>query len=146
MNFDGSKKQSKLNFIDLAGPKMGAAGQNKAAVTTTRDLNCLVKIVQKLAQGESPAFADTVLTRYMKESLSGNCATAFMCGLSKAAVNAGDSMNTLLLAFYAKKLRTSPTLGVTQSAAEMKQMIEKQKVEVAALKTALVKESTKEAP
>jgi hypothetical protein len=126
VNFDGSKKNSKISFVDLAGPRPGAAGANKAAVTTTRDLNCLVKIVQGLATGQNPAFNDSMLTRYLKESLSGNSKTTFLCTLNKPAKYAADSMNTLLLAFYAKKLLTKPQSGKVQSASEMKALIEKQ--------------------
>jgi hypothetical protein len=57
--------------------------------------------------------------------MTGNCKTTFLCTINKPAKYAGDSMNTLLLAFYAKKLSTKPVKGTYQSKNEMKALIEK---------------------
>jgi|MDTB01.3.fsa_nt_gb hypothetical protein len=93
--YDGkSKKNSKLNMIDLAGSERskatGATGDSlKEGANINKSLSTLGRVIAALSDTKSKAkapFRDSKLTHLLKDSLCGNCSTSMCAAVHGAAL------------------------------------------------------------
>lgn len=75
---------TKLNLVDLAGSerrgKMGDQGKKTHAEgdAINKSLLTLQRVVMSLGTGGTPSFRESKLTRFLQDSLGGNCKTALI--------------------------------------------------------------------
>lgn len=105
-----NNRVSKVTFVDLAGSERlkdtGVQGtaHAKESIHINTDLFVLAKVVHALAAGQKHVpFRDSNLTRYLRESLGGNCRTTLIACVSPAATNDDTTVATLR---YAERARS----------------------------------------
>lgn len=101
---------SKVTFVDLAGSERlkatGVQGTShaKESIHINTDLFVLAKVVHALAAGQKHVpFRDSNLTRFLRDSLGGNCRTTLIACVSPAATNDDTTVATLR---YAERARS----------------------------------------
>jgi len=88
-------------FVDLAGSerikKSGSTGQKKIeAASINKSLTCLGRCITRLLKNDNHIpFRDSTLTRLLKPSLGGRCATSVIVTLSPEAQHADETMCSL---------------------------------------------------
>jgi len=103
-NSDGSIKTAKLNLVDLAGSerlaKTGATGDTlKEMLKINLSLTQLGLCIKKLTEGAKHVpFQDSMLTKFLQESLGGNSKTTLLCTSSKLQAHIEESVQTLRFA------------------------------------------------
>jgi Kinesin motor domain len=104
----------KLNLVDLAGSERvhitGATGKRlEESKNINQSLSALGNVIAALtARGGSRAhipYRDSKLTRFLEDSLGGNCKTTMMCMVSPALDAFAESVSTLKFASRAKCIR-----------------------------------------
>ncbi|KAI3870457.1 hypothetical protein MKW92_017920 [Papaver armeniacum] len=119
----------KLILVDLAGSekveKSGAEGKVlDEAKTINKSLSALGNVINALTNG-SPGktnhipYRDSKLTRFLQDSLGGNCRTALLCCCSPSTLNSSESLSTI----RAKHIKTSPRAIPSEDKVEPKEMI-----------------------
>ncbi|KAI3853918.1 hypothetical protein MKW92_009794 [Papaver armeniacum] len=119
----------KLILVDLAGSekveKSGAEGKVlDEAKTINKSLSALGNVINALTNG-SPGktnhipYRDSKLTRFLQDSLGGNCRTALLCCCSPSTLNSSESLSTI----RAKHIKTSPRATPGEDKVEKKEMI-----------------------
>ncbi|KAI3875660.1 hypothetical protein MKW92_046488 [Papaver armeniacum] len=126
---DRRLKSGKLILVDLAGSekveKSGAEGKVlDEAKTINKSLSALGNVINALTNG-SPGktnhipYRDSKLTRFLQDSLGGNCRTALLCCCSPSTLNSSESLSTI----RAKHIKTSPRAIPSEDKVEPKEMI-----------------------
>ena len=103
----------KLNLVDLAGSERvhitGATGKRlEESKNINQSLSALGNVISALTdrrgRGHIP-YRDSKLTRFLEDSLGGNCKTTMMCMVSPALDAFAESVSTLKFASRAKCIR-----------------------------------------
>ena len=142
------RSTSRLCLVDLAGSeRTGKAGTAGRVLREGNDINksltvlgrCLKALVQKSkaskkavgGSGSSSSssnssivvpFRESVLTWYLKESLSGNARTTMLACVSPVASNREETLSTLRYAAAAKKIKTTARKNVDPAQAKIKEL------------------------
>jgi len=104
-------KTAKLSMIDLAGSEKGTATGHKGArfregANINKSLLALGNCINALASGAKYIpYRDSKLTRLLKDSIGGNCATVMIANVSPSSLTYEDTLNTLKYADRAKKIK-----------------------------------------
>ncbi|KAI3871888.1 hypothetical protein MKX03_012924 [Papaver bracteatum] len=94
------------------------------AKTIDKSLSALGNVINALING-SPGktnhipYRDSKLTRFLQDSLCGNCRTALLCCCSPSTLNSSESLSTI----RAKHMKTSPRAIPSEDKVEKKEMI-----------------------
>lgn len=113
--------RSKLHLVDLAGSERvketGSEGQVlREAGNINRSLSALEHVVRCLGTGASGAphvpFRSSKLTSVLRDSLGGNCQTAFIACLWPAPAHAAETLRTVSFAARMMRLSTRPAINV----------------------------------
>ncbi|KAI3916128.1 hypothetical protein MKW98_004569 [Papaver atlanticum] len=129
---DRRSKSGKLILVDLAGSekveKTGAEGKVlDEAKTINKSLSALGNVINALTNG-SPGktnhipYRDSKLTRFLQDSLGGNCRTALLCCCSPSTLNSSESLSTIRFGARAKHIKTSPKATPSEDKVEKKEM------------------------
>ncbi|XP_026454015.1 kinesin-like protein KIN-1 [Papaver somniferum] len=130
---DRRLKSGKLILVDLAGSekveKSGAEGKVlDEAKTINKSLSALGNVINALTNG-SPGktnhipYRDSKLTRFLQDSLGGNCRTALLCCCSPSTLNSSESLSTIRFGARAKHIKTSPRAIPIEDKVVKKEMI-----------------------
>ncbi|KAI3853917.1 hypothetical protein MKW92_009793 [Papaver armeniacum] len=113
------------NAVLIAFEKYGAEGKVlDEAKTINKSLSALGNVINALTNG-SPGktnhipYRDSKLTRFLQDSLGGNCRTALLCCCSPSTLNSSESLSTI----RAKHIKTSPRAIPSEDKVEPKEMI-----------------------
>ena len=127
------RSTSRLSLIDLAGSerssKLGSTGKalqegnniNKSLTVLGRCIRALVETSQGKSKAKAP-FRDSVLTYYLRDSLSGNAKTTMLAACSPVFSNQGETMSTLRYAASAKNIKTSAKKNEDQKQAKIQEL------------------------
>lgn len=106
---------AKLSLIDLAGSERATSTGNKGArmmegAAINKSLLALGNCINALASSKNNdntyiPYRDSKLTRFLKDSLGGNCRTVMIANISPSSGCYEDTYNTLLYANRAKKIK-----------------------------------------
>nr|CCC95270.1 unnamed protein product [Trypanosoma congolense IL3000] len=138
----------RIRFCDLAGSERAAGTSNVGARlreggNINRSLLALSAVVQELVQRrERPErmhyipYRDSKLTRLLQDSLGGNCHTLMLFCISPSSMNYEETINTMLFAMKAKKIRVAAkrhefSVDSKAVAANQEALIEELRVELA---------------
>ena len=111
------KRLGKLNLIDLAGSeRQGKTGAKdlklKEASNINKSLLQLGQVMKGLSTKKSYInFRNTKITYLLKDSLSGNSLTAFICNISPSIANEAETISTLHMATHIKKIKNCAQLN-----------------------------------
>ena len=141
---------SKLSLIDLAGSERASSTLNKGArqqegAAINRSLLSLGNCINALASAKAGEknyipYRDSKLTRFLKDSLGGNCRTVMIANISPSSATYEDTHNTLLYANRAKRIKNKlerNVLNVNYHVGKYSQIISTLKQELADMKTQL---------
>ena len=114
---DSDVNIGKLSMIDLAGSERASATLNTGkrlieGANINRSLlalaNCINALCSKTEKGGAPhiPYRDSKLTRFLKDSLGGNCRTVMIANISPSFMTYEDTLNTLKYADRAKQIKT----------------------------------------
>jgi hypothetical protein len=103
----------KLNLVDLAGSERvhitGATGKRlEESKNINQSLSALGNVIAALTDRRARQhipYRDSKLTRFLEDSLGGNCRTTMMCMVSPALDAFAESVSTLKFANRAKCIR-----------------------------------------
>ena len=141
------QSKTKIALVDLAGSersdKLGSVGKalqegnniNKSLTVLGRCIKALVEKAKKPKKKINVPFRESVLTWYLRESLSGNARTTMLACCSPAASNEEETLSTLRYAASAKQIKTSAKKNedpLKAKARELAQEVEKLKALLAA--------------
>eukprot|EP00117_Sycon_ciliatum_P028393 scpid8576/ scgid22827/ Kinesin-like protein KIF18A; Marrow stromal KIF18A len=106
-------RTAKLLLVDLAGSERATVSRNRGdrqreGANINRSLLALGNCINALAAGNSKShipYRDSKLTRLLKDSLGGNCRTAFIANVGPSTLSYEDTLNTLRYAERAKKIK-----------------------------------------
>ena len=113
------QSKTKIALVDLAGSersdKLGSVGKalqegnniNKSLTVLGRCIKALVEKANKPKKKVNVPFRESVLTWYLRESLSGNARTTMLACCSPAASNEEETLSTLRYAASAKNIKTA---------------------------------------
>ena len=113
------QSKTKIALVDLAGSersdKLGSVGKalqegnniNKSLTVLGRCIKALVEKANKPKKKVNVPFRESVLTWYLRESLSGNARTTMLACCSPAASNEEETLSTLRYAASAKQIKTA---------------------------------------
>jgi hypothetical protein len=113
----GTLREGKIRLVDLAGSenleRSGAEGKHAdEAIAINSSLSVLRRVLDALAEKkEHVPFRDSVLTKLLAESLTGNCMTTIITTVSPAKSNAAESKSTLGYGATARKIKTQPVVN-----------------------------------
>ena len=136
----------KLSLIDLAGSERSLATELRSArsaegASINKSLLALSSCIHALTEGKRHIpFRNSRLTQLLKDSLGGGCRTAMIAAVSPAAVQSGESANTLHWADRAKEIRTAaqaPAQAAPEPAAAPCESVDALKAECASLREQL---------
>ena len=139
-NQKGRVKRCKLNLIDLAGSeKYNNLGEcdnlHKESNNINKSLSYLSKCILSLSQKERHIpFRNSMLTRYLSDTLGGNSNTMIILTVSKLKNNLTHTKITLEFGLRAIKIKTTPVVHVEYSLPELKKIIKKLEKENGELK------------
>ncbi|KAF6263298.1 P-loop containing nucleoside triphosphate hydrolase protein [Scenedesmus sp. NREL 46B-D3] len=134
-----------LTLVDLAGSEGAKAALSKDQQAEARDINrsllTLGKVVFELAKGSQGGhvpFRDSLLTRLLKPSLTGNGAkVAIICNVTPASSQSEETWNTLRFADGAKRIKVAAVkneaLDVAAVVAQYQREVQVLKAQLAAL-------------
>lgn len=142
-NHKGRVKRAKLNLIDLAGSeRIANLGESetlqKECTNINKSLLHLSRCIKLLSEGEKKVnipYRDSILTRYLTDTLGGKCNTALICTISRLKSKETYTKMTLEFGMWAQKIKTTPVAQVEYSVSELKQKIKKLEEENKDLKT-----------
>ncbi|CBH17604.1 kinesin, putative [Trypanosoma brucei gambiense DAL972] len=109
----------RIRFCDLAGSERAAGSSNRGdrlreGGNINRSLLALSAVVQELVQRrEHPErthyipYRGSKLTRLLQDSIGGNCRTLMLFCISPSSMNYEETINTMLFAMQAKKIRVT---------------------------------------
>lgn len=111
----------KLNLVDLAGSERvhitGATGKRlEESKKINQSLSALGNVIAALTDNKSRQhipYRDSRLTRYLADSIGGNCKTTMMCMVSPALEAFQESVSTLKFANRAKNIRNRAEVNDT---------------------------------
>uniref|UniRef100_A0A0P6DD56 Kinesin protein KIF14 n=1 Tax=Daphnia magna TaxID=35525 RepID=A0A0P6DD56_9CRUS len=114
------RKQSRVNFIDLAGSErmaslsVGVRRQESLAINLS--LFTLGKVITALAEKKFAPYRESVLTWLLKESLGGNSKTVMLATVSPNAAHIEATLSTLRYSCLASKIVNAPRICETPKA------------------------------
>lgn len=120
--------RSKLHLVDLAGSERvketGSEGQVlREAGNINRSLSALEHVVRCLGKSGVGAshvpFRSSKLTSVLRDSLGGNCQTAFIACLWPAPAHAAETLRTVSFAARMMRLTTRPAINVLRPASDV---------------------------
>jgi len=148
----GKIRNSNAHLCDLAGServkKSGAQGKRmREGTSINNSLSVLGQVISKLAGGAERRglhvpFRQSKLTYLLQDALSGNSVTSMVANVSPAQSEWEESLGTLRFAESVKKVRTKPQV-MELAPEEPELLLETLSSEMAVLREALVKESTR---
>ena len=103
-------KVSRIHLVDLAGSERqestGATGDRlKEACAINKSLSVLGNVISALAKGSDfVPYRDSVLTKFLHDSLGGNSRTFMLAAISPASANYDETLSTLRYADRAKHI------------------------------------------
>ncbi|XP_057381549.1 kinesin-like protein KIF14 isoform X2 [Daphnia carinata] len=118
------RKQSRVNFIDLAGSErmaslsVGVRRQESLAINLS--LFTLGKVITALAEKKFAPYRESVLTWLLKESLGGNSKTVMLATVSPNVAHIEATLSTLRYSCLASKIVNAPTICETPKACSNK--------------------------
>lgn len=130
-NEKGIVKRAKLNLIDLAGSeKYKNLGDcetlHKESNNINKSLHHLSNCIIKLSQGDRHIpYRDSLLTRYLTDTLGGNSNTVIICTASRLKSNSTHTKMTLEFGLCAQKIKTHPVAQIEYSVEDLKKVIKK---------------------
>jgi kinesin family protein 5 len=142
---NGAVKTGVLNLVDLAGSeragKTGASGQTmEEAKKINQSLSALSNVISALAEGKPHIpFRDSKLTRMLQQSLGGNCKTALVVACSPHDDNSSETLSTLRFGARAKAIKTKVKVNEQKSVAELTQLVEMLRADLAKSKDTVSK-------
>ena len=107
----------KIRVVDLAGSEnigrsMATGQQVTEAIAINSSLSVLRRVLTALAEGKDHVpFRDSVLTRLLADSLTGNSRTTIITTVSPARSNAAESKSTLGYGATARRIKTKPVVN-----------------------------------
>ena len=107
---------TKLNLVDLAGSerrgKMGDQGKkiHQEGDAINQSLLTLQRVVMSLGRNEKPSFRESKLTRFLQDSLGGNCKTALIACAWGEPDKSSETLSTCKFAESMTKVRFSTVL------------------------------------
>jgi hypothetical protein len=113
----GTLREGKIRLVDLAGSenleRSGAEGKHAdEAIAINSSLSVLRRVLDALAEKKDHVpFRDSVLTKLLAESLTGNCMTTIITTVSPSKSNAAESKSTLGYGATARKIKTQPVVN-----------------------------------
>ncbi|KAF4556525.1 Kinesin motor domain-containing protein 1 [Elsinoe fawcettii] len=140
---------SKLHFVDLAGSERlkntGAQGDRaKEGISINAGLASLGKVISQLSsrsQNAHISYRDSRLTRLLQDSLGGNAITYMIACINPAEFHLSETLNTVTYAQRARAIQSKPQIQQSLTDADKTAMIERLKVEIAALREIVGRES-----
>ncbi len=141
----GAIRTGVLNLVDLAGSeragKTGASGQTmEEAKKINQSLSALSNVISALAEGKPHIpFRDSKLTRMLQQSLGGNCKTALVVACSPHDDNSSETLSTLRFGARAKAIKTKVKVNEQKSVAELTQLVEMLRADLAKSKAVVGK-------
>ncbi|XP_023342688.1 kinesin-like protein KIF19 isoform X3 [Eurytemora carolleeae] len=139
-------KTAKLSMIDLAGSEKGTATGHKGArfregANINKSLLALGNCINALASGSKYIpYRASKLTRLLKDSIGGNCATVMIANISPSSQTYEDTLNTLKYADRAKQIKIDlkkNVMNVDFHVAQYAKIVEDLRTEIVALKDKL---------
>ena len=127
---DGRKQTGKLNIIDLAGSeKVGASdnsAENKAEGTKINmSLSQLQLCVKQIATNQDHvSYMDSMLTKFLMDSLTGNCLTSILITASKRKEFVEESISALTFGSIACQVKTKVQFNIELSREEIEGQLE----------------------
>lgn len=118
--------ESQLNLVDLAGSERVSKNhlKNRSLVTEAKSINLsllfLHKVIKAITTGRKHVpFRDSMLTRILRDSLTGNCMTSLIATISPEEINFDETSTTCKFAQNVSKLRTQPILNKSEDLAAL---------------------------
>ena len=124
----GTLREGKIRLVDLAGSenldRSGAQGQQaNEAIAINASLSVLRRVLTALAdKKEHVPFRDSVLTKLLADSLTGNSMTTIITTVSPAKSNAAESKSTLGYGATARKIKTQPVVNDSDEKWKVKEL------------------------
>ena len=139
---DKQIKVGKLNLVDLAGSESvrvtGATGKRlEESKSINQSLSCLGNVIAALTDTKTRShipYRDSKLTRFLKDSLGGNCKTTMMVMVSPAPEAFTETLSTLKFATRAKKIKNEAKINED---VDQRALLRKYETELKKLKQAL---------
>eukprot|EP01083_Nonionella_stella_P054927 144964_1 len=110
-------RNSKLHFVDLAGServsKTGVSGRILEEVKfINSSLHHLARVIVALQDNDSHIpYRDSMLTKFLKDSLGGNCKTTMISTVSINKLHIDESISTCRFAQRVAKIQNLPTIN-----------------------------------
>jgi len=128
---DGTLIKNRLNLVDLAGSeradKAMTSGDKKAMKETQNinlSLTVLGKVINEIASNAKVlSFRESVLTRILKGSLTGNNKTFLVCTMSRKDINTNETWSSLQFAIRASNVKLKASKNVKLSIEQMEHLI-----------------------
>ena len=136
-NKKGHIKRAKLNLIDLAGSeRFENLGDDTTLQKESNNINksllhlghCIYKLSLGFKKTSIP-YRDSLLTRYLSDTLGGISNTVMICTTSKLKSNQTHTTMTLELGMRAQTIKTQPVQQLELSPAELKLKIKRLQAE-----------------
>ncbi|KAA8899954.1 hypothetical protein FN846DRAFT_166864 [Sphaerosporella brunnea] len=136
---------SKMHFVDLAGSERlkntHAQGERaKEGISINAGLASLGKVISQLSSRQSGAhvsYRDSKLTRLLQDSLGGNAITYMIACVTPAEFHLSETLNTIQYAQRARAIQSKPRIQQVADDADMKQLIDRLRAEIAFLREQL---------
>lgn len=130
---DGKIATSVFSLVDLAGSeKFEAAGDDEhrreEGKMINQSLTTLGKVIKtltdrKFKKGDYVPYRESVLTKLLKQSLSGNCLTSLILCCSPAICNKEETLSTLRFGERAKQIKHEVHKNIIPSVNELQSII-----------------------
>ncbi|XP_057378906.1 kinesin-like protein KIF14 [Daphnia carinata] len=110
------RKQSRINFIDLAGSERVASchavgDRREEGLTINQSLLTLGRVITALAEQKFVPYRESVLTWLLKESLGGDSKTVMLATVSPCTSHVEETLSTLRYACQARKIVNTARIG-----------------------------------
>ena len=136
---------AKMSLIDLAGSERATVTTNQGdrlreGANINKSLLALGNCINALAENKSKIhipYRDSKLTRLLKDSLGGNCATVMIAAVSPSVLSYEDTYNTLKYANRAKSIKatlSANTVNIDFHVTQYAKIVEDLKSQIADLK------------
>jgi kinesin family protein 5 len=130
---EGSTKESRLFFVDLAGSeKVGKTGvegkQLEEAKNINKSLTALGMVINTLAEGKRNShvpYRDSKLTRLLQDSIGGNALTTLLIACSMCSYNDKETLSTLRFGQRAKAIKNKAKENIEKSPKELQALLDK---------------------
>jgi len=137
---DGRKQTGKLNIIDLAGSeKVGASDNTSEAKAEGTKINMSLSqlqlcVKQIATKQEHVSYMDSMLTKFLMDSLTGNCLTSILITASKKKEFVEESISALTFGSIACQVKTKVQFNIELSREEIENQLEQLSGQLAACK------------